>query len=277
MDAAEQKSKAIRFRALHTDPPILVLPNVWDAASARVIEQAGFPAIATTSSGVAAALGYPDGQHISREMLVEATVRITKVVHCPVSVDSEAGYGSTIGEVLETVRSIIEAGAVGINIEDTTRGPQRHLVDIAYQVELIQALRHLAISLDIPLVINARTDVFLLPGGDPDACFTQAVQRANAYLQAGADCAFPIGVKGTETIGRLVQAIGGPVNVAAGFTLLSVPELAQLGVARVSFASWVMRAVLGHLRVIAHELLEHGTYGSLTREMLSGPEFSNLW
>src|SRR5579859_801427 len=274
---AEQKEKATRFRSLHSGSSMLILPNVWDAASARIIEQAGFPAIATTSSGVAAALGYPDGQHISREMQVETTERITRVVHCPVSVDSEAGYGHTIEEVIESIRAIIAAGAVGINIEDTTKGPQRALVDIAYQVELIQALRHLATSMAIPFVINARTDIFLLPGDDPDARFAQTVQRANAYLQAGADCTFPIGVKDASTIARLVQAIQGPVNVAASFTTLSLPELDQLGVARVSFTSWVMRAVLGRLRVIARELFEHGTYESLASEALSSAELGKLW
>src|SRR5579875_1517960 len=121
MAASNQKEKALQFRRFHEGPPILVLPNAWDAASARLFEQAGARAIATTSSGVAAALGYPDGEHISREMMIEAVARITRVVDCPVTVDSEAGYGATVDEVCQTIRAVIETGAVGINIEDSRR------------------------------------------------------------------------------------------------------------------------------------------------------------
>src|SRR5205807_1028144 len=175
-----QKDKAVQFRSLHFGPPILVLPNAWDAASARIFEQAGFPAIATTSSGVAASLGYPDGQHISRDMLVEVVRHITRVVTCPVTVDIEAGYGDSIKEVLQTVRATIDAGAVGINVEDSTKEQGRRLVDVSYQVELLKAIQELSSSLDMPLVINARTDVFLLPSGDPAHRLEQAVQRGIA-------------------------------------------------------------------------------------------------
>src|SRR5689334_13568292 len=187
------KTKAIQFRNMHSGSPILILPNAWDAASARIIEQAGFPAIATTSSGVAASLGYPDGQYISRDMLIEVVQHITRVVACPVTADIEAGFGDTLEEVLQTIEAIIEAGAVGINIEDSTKGQERRLVEISYQVELLKAIQELASSLNMPLVINARTDVFLLPSDDSAGRLEQAVQRGNAYLQAGADCFFPIG------------------------------------------------------------------------------------
>src|SRR5438270_2858498 len=166
MASTTQKDKAVQFRSLHSGSPILVLPNAWDAASARIFEQAGFPAIATTSSGIAASLGYADGQRISRDMMVEATERIVKAVSCPVSADIEAGYGDTIEEVLQTVRAIINAGAVGINIEDSTKEQEKALVDVSYQVELIKAIQELALSMDMPLVVNARTDVYLLPNGD---------------------------------------------------------------------------------------------------------------
>src|SRR5579859_3462793 len=182
MSTSAQKDRATHLRQLHHGAGPLVLPNAWDAASARIIAQAGFPAIATTSSGVAAALGYPDGQRISRAMLVEATSRITRVVDCPVTADIEAGYGATIDEVLQTVRAVIATGAVGFNIEDARADQEHALVDIAYQVELIRALRELATALDVPFVINARVDVFLLGIGEPETRFAHAVQRANAYL-----------------------------------------------------------------------------------------------
>lgn len=277
MTSTTQKTKAIQFRQLHSGSPILVLPNAWDAASARIFEQAGFPAIATTSSGVAASLGYPDGQYISRDMLLEVVRHITRVVACPITVDMEAGYGDTIEEVLQTVRATIEAGAVGINIEDSTKGQGRRLVDISYQVELLKAIQQLSSSMDMPLVINARTDVYLLPSGDPASRLEQAVQRGNAYLQAGADCFFPIGAGDAQTIGDLTRAIKGPINILAGPATPSISELTKLGVARVSFGSGQMRAVLGHLKRIAHELLEQGTYTSMADEMMSNAELRSLF
>ncbi len=277
MASRTQKDKAVQFRQLHYGPQILVLPNAWDAASARLLEQAGFPAIATTSSGVAASLGYPDGQRISRGMMIENVAHMARVVECPITVDIEAGFGNSIAEVLQTVEAIIAAGAVGINIEDSTKQQEKSLVDVSFQVELLKAISEMALSMDIPLVVNARTDVFLLAIGDPADRFEHAEQRANAYRQAGADCIFPIGVSDASAIAGLVKAIPGPINILAGPTTLSIPELAQLGVARVSFGSGLMRATLARLRRIAHELLEHGTYTSMAEEMLSGKELRSLF
>ncbi len=277
MSSSIQKERAAQFRRLHHEAPLLVLPNVWDAASARIVEQAGFPAIATTSSGVAAALGYSDGQQISREMLLEALARITRVIECPVSADIEAGYGHSMAEVLQTVAAVIATGVVGINIEDSLKQQEKVLADISYQVELITALRELARSLDMPFVINARVDVFLLAIGEPGDRFEHAVQRANAYLQAGADCIYPIGQLSHDEIGKLVSAINGPINILAGPAAPTLPELARLGVARASLAGGVMRSVLAHLRTIAHELLEHGTYTTMNTEALSSSEFNTLF
>src|SRR5947208_6030094 len=216
MNTHIQKEKATQFRGFHQGPPLLVLPNVWDAASARIVAQAGFRAIATTSSGVAAALGYSDGQHISRDMLIESIARITRVVECPVTADIEAGYGDSIEEVLQTVKAVIATGVVGINIEDSLSHQKTALADLSYQVELIKALRELATSIDVPFVINARVDVFLLAIGKPESRFEHVVQRANAYLQAGADCTYPIGVLDRITIANLVKAINGPINILGG-------------------------------------------------------------
>lgn len=278
MNSSVQKEKAVQFRQFHSGSPMLVLPNAWDAASARILEQAGCRAIATTSSGVATALGYSDGQQISREQLIEATARIARAVSCPVTADIEAGYGSSIAEVQATVRAIIGTGAVGINIEDSFKQGEKALVDIPRQVELIGTLRELAASLDVPLVINARTDVFLLAIGEPEERFEHAVRRANAYLQAGADCVYPIGMLENALIADLVRAIDGPVNILGGPpSSLTLPELARLGVARVSLAGGVMRSVLGYLRAIARELLEQGTYTRMEAEALSGAEFRALF
>ncbi len=277
MTSISQKAKAIQFREMHYGPSMLVLPNAWDAASARIFEQAGFRAVATTSSGVAAALGYPDGQRISRDMMVEVVKLMTRVVECPITVDIEAGFGNTIQEVLETVRAVIAAGAIGINIEDSTKGQEKALVDVSFQVELLKAIQETALSMDVPLVVNARFDVFLLGIGDPASRFEEAVRRANAYRQAGADCFFPIGLSDARMIADLVQAINGPLNILASPATPSIAELARLGVARVSFGSGMMRAVLARLRHIAQELLEHGTCTSMTGETLSGAELRSLF
>ncbi len=277
MSSQVQKERAAQFRQLHHEAPLLVLPNVWDAAGAWIIEQAGFHAVATTSSGVATALGYHDGQQISRDLLIATLAHITRVVTCPVTADIEAGYGNSIAEILQTVKAVIATGVVGINIEDSLIGQEKALADLPYQVELIKALRELATSLDIPFVINARVDVFLRGIGQPESRFEDAVQRANAYLQAGADCAYPIGMLDGTTIANLVKAIDGPINILGGPSALTLSELKQLGVARVSLAGGLMRSVLGHIRTIAHELLEHGTYTSMSTEALSNAEFRSLF
>jgi 2-methylisocitrate lyase-like PEP mutase family enzyme len=275
MDFKAQQERAARLRQLHHETSPLILPNVWDAASAQIVAQAGFPAIATASSGVATAMGYNDGQYISRDMLLEALTRITRVVKCPVTADIEAGYGNSIEEVVKTVKAVIETGVVGINIEDSLQ--EKTLVDSSYQVELIKALRALATSMDMPLVINARVDVFLLAIGEPESRFAHAIQRANDYMQAGADCIYPIGMLERTTIADLVKEINGPINILGGPFGPTIPELAQLGVARVSLAGGLMRSALGHVRTIARELLEHGTYTSMSSEMLSSSEFSTLF
>ena len=277
MSSTVQKERAAQFRRFHHGAPLLVLPNVWDAASARIVEQAGFRAIATTSSGVAAALGYSDGQHISRDMLIEAIARITRVVECPVTADIEAGYGNSIEEVLQTVKEVITTGVVGINIEDSLKQQEKALADVSYQVELIKALRELATSMDMPLVLNARVDVFLLAIGEPESRFEHALQRANAYLQAGADCIYPIGILDRNMIANLVKDIDGPINILGGPPAPTLPELAQLGVARVSLAGGLMRSVFGHLRTIAQELHKHGTYARMNTEALSSSEFRSLF
>jgi 2-methylisocitrate lyase-like PEP mutase family enzyme len=273
----DQQARAAQFRQFHQEAPLLVLPNIWDAVSARIIEQAGFRAVATTSSGVAAALGYRDGQQISRELLLAVLARITRVVACPVTADIEAGYGNDIEEVLQTAREVIATGVVGINIEDSLIHQHTTLAELSYQVDVIKALRELARSIDIPFVINARVDVFLRAIGQPEDRLALAVQRANAYLQAGADCVYPIGILDHATVASLVQAIHGPINLLGGPSALPLLACEQLGVARVSLAAGVMRSVLGHLQTIAHELLEHGTYEHMKSTTLSSSEFTAIF
>ncbi len=276
MTSSTQKDQAAHFRALHHGTAPLLIGNAWDATSAVILERAGFQAIATTSSGVAAAFGYPDGERISRDMLIELVARMARVVTCPLSVDLEAGYGASIDAVLQTVRAIIEAGAVGLNIEDSAKQPARSLVDIASQVALLKAIRELGQSMDVPLVINARTDVYLLGAGDAESRFDEALRRAQAYREAGADCFFPILLNDAQTIAKLAQAVQMPMNILASPATPTIGELARIGVARVSFGGGLMRATLGHLRNVAHELLEQGSYSGLSTALASA-EFGKLF
>ena len=190
MNRDTQRAKAEAFRAMHDRSRILVLPNAWDAMSARVIEEAGARAIATTSAGVAFSVGYPDGEAIPLDEMIAAIARIARVVTIPVSADIESGFANDTRELAETIRRVIEAGAVGINLEDQVHDGTRRLYDLEVAVERVRAAREAAEATGVPLVINARTDVYLLGVGEPETRFEHAVRRANAYRKAGADCLF---------------------------------------------------------------------------------------
>src|SRR5579864_3260481 len=177
MTLQEQRTKAEAFRAMHRGPNILILPNAWDVASARIFEEAGIAAIATTSAGIAFTLGYPDGQKISRDEMLSCVSRIATKVKIPVTADVEAGYGDRPEDAALTARGVIEAGAVGLNLEDGTDDPQNPLTDLSLQLEKISAVRDTAQSLGVPLVLNARTDVFLLQVGEPKNRYTEAFER----------------------------------------------------------------------------------------------------
>ncbi len=258
-----QIDKAVQFRQLHRGPGVLVLPNAWDVASARIFEDAGFPAIATTSAGIAFSLGYPDGQRISREEMIARIGRIVRSIKVPVTADIEWGYGSTTEEISRTTREVIEAGAVGLNLEDTTGRADQPLLNLERAVEKIKAVREAAAGLHMPLVVNARTDIYLLAGGNPDADYQEAARRLLAFRDAGADCVFAPGLKDAETIARLVKAVECPLNILAVPGTPSIAELEKLGVARVSVGSGFMRATLGLLRRAAAELKSAGTYAAL--------------
>jgi len=262
-DNSEQKLKAIKLRELHRGPKALVLANVWDVASARIVEEAGFPALATTSAGVAFSLGYPDGQKISREEMLARVGRIARAVKVPVTADVEAGYGNRPEDAARTACEVIEAGAVGINLEDGTGDRSSPLVDLSLQLEKIRATREAALNAGVLLVVNARTDVYLDEVGAPEMRYYEAMNRVRAYRDAGADCVFVPGLRDAETIGRLVKDAQCPINILAGAGSPSIPELEKLGVARVSLGSGPMRATLGVLRQIAEELKSSGTYSAL--------------
>jgi 2-methylisocitrate lyase-like PEP mutase family enzyme len=260
---AQEQAKAASFRVLHSGREILLLPNVWDVASARLIEESGFKAAATSSAGIAFSLGYPDGQRISREQMLAVIARIAKAVRVPVTADVEAGYGKTPEDAGRTARAVVEAGAVGMNLEDAIADSPSVLVELPLQLEKIRAVREMASRLRVPLVLNARTDMYLLQIGDPAERYDETVRRLSAFREAGADCVFAPGLRDAPTIGRLVADLKCPINILAGPGSPSVPELSKLGVARVSLGSATMRATVGCLRRIAQELKATGTYSNL--------------
>jgi 2-methylisocitrate lyase-like PEP mutase family enzyme len=234
--------KAAVLRALHVPGQPLVLPNSWDAASARMIEEAGFPAVATSSAAIAAALGWGDGEAAPVDDMLAAAGRIARCVTVPVTVDFERGYGLKPAELVER---LAETGAVGLNLEDSDPATGA-MIDAAQQADFLAAVRAAAQAADIDLVINARTDSFLRRAGTPEEQLAASVDRGSRYLAAGADSVYPLGVTEPEAIRTLVEAIPGPLNVARGpQAKLTLAELAGLGVARVTFGPSLQRQVYG--------------------------------
>ena len=263
MNIKEQVQRAEVFRKLHDRSNVLVLPNAWDAITARLFARLGFAAIATTSGGIAWSLGYADGENAPLAEVVAATGRIARTVDLPVTADIEAGYGATPEAVADTVRAVVEAGVVGVNIEDGLHAPGA-LRDLKVSVERIRAARAVAAAIGVPIVINARTDTYLLKYGKNDTeRFDETVRRAKAYLAAGADCVYPIGLGEGAILGALVKALDAPINVAARPGIPSLTELAQLGVARVSTATRFAALALSAVDKAAKELRETGRFECL--------------
>ena len=279
MEIAAQRQRAQDLLALHQPGNPVVLINVWDVVSAKLIERTGARAIATTSAGIAWALGYPDGERIPREEMLGVVERIARAVSVPVTADLEAGYGPRASDVAETVRLAIGAGAVGMNLEDCIeerdRGAER-LLPIDAATERVVAARAAAGATNIPFVINARTDVFLRNVGDPAARLGHAVERANAYRAAGADSLFVPGVRDAETIGALAKEIDGPLNVVVGPGTPSLGELGRLGVARISLGAGAMRAALGTLVRATTALAETGTFDAFVSVALGSVDLNDL-
>jgi 2-methylisocitrate lyase-like PEP mutase family enzyme len=253
-----QNEKAEFFRTLHRGPEILALPNAWDCASSRIFEQAGFPAIATTSAGIAFSLGYSDGERIPQDLMLATVGQISDCVQLPVTADLESGYG----DVAKTTAGLIAAGAVGLNFEDMEHDSHA-LAPVAAQVEKIAMIRRIATGLGVNIVINARTDVFLAQIGEPATRFERACERLRAYIAAGADCVFLPGLADENIICRVVETLKFPLNILAGANFPTIPRLRELGVARVSVGSGILRATLGLTRRIAQELKQSGTYTAM--------------
>lgn len=243
MDTDTQRQRAEAFRSLHSGPQPLVLVNAWDVASAKAIAKAS-PAIATSSGAVAASLGFADGENVPIDLVAGLVARMTSALERPVSIDLEAGYGDTADAVATSVRAMLEAGAVGINLEDGLRNGQRGLVDAAHHLDKIKAARCVAQGFGVHLFINARTDPFLLKFGSPQDCLAEAERRAALYADAGADGIFVPGLTDPASIERLARATPLPLNVMVMDASVGIPELAQAGARRISLGPWPMMATM---------------------------------
>jgi 2-methylisocitrate lyase-like PEP mutase family enzyme len=262
-----QEEKARLFAALHVNT--FVLPNAWDVASARIFEEEKFQAVATTSAGIAYAMGYRDGQRISPDEMLGVVRRIAKAVALPVSADVEGGYGDPVG----TAQRAWEAGAVGINLEDTTGDDESSQVPADQHAEVIRRIREAVPD----LVVNARTDIFLMSLGEEESRFTRALERLQAYGEAGAQCVFAPGLKNARLIGQLTAALKTPLNILAGPGFPNVKEMKELGVKRISLGSGPMRACLGLVARIAQELQNSGTYQAITEGQYPYSEANRLF
>ncbi|HEV2782367.1 MAG TPA: isocitrate lyase/phosphoenolpyruvate mutase family protein [Actinophytocola sp.] len=267
-----QRDKAELFGGLHRSGRVLILPNAWDVASARIVEEAGAAAVATTSAGVAWSLGAPDGGKLGRDAAVAAITRIADAVRVPVTADIEGGYAVEPDEVAESIRLVWAAGAVGVNLEDGAHdsGPAP-LLPAAAHAERVAAAKQAAPH----LFVNARIDTYLRGVGDPADRLADVLARAAAYLAAGADGIFVPGVRDESTIATLVREIDAPLNVLAGAGSLPVPTLADLGVARVSVGGSLTEVAYAAARRCAEELLTSGTYRLMDGAM-TYPELNAL-
>lgn len=269
---ANEKSR--RLRELVRAPEILVMPGAYDVLSALLFAQMGFKAIQGTSGGIAAALGFPDGEVLSRELFVRVTASFAAAVPIPVNADGEKGYGDEEG-VKETVRSLVAAGVAGMNLEDSTGKGGSGLVDLARQLRKIQSVIETKKALGSEFFLNARVDAFHVKADDPAKVIDEAIHRSNAYAEAGADCIFYLNLHSADAIGLIAKEVHAPISILAGPQSPSVGELQDLGVARVSYGSGFLKAALGGAKRMAREILEKGTVSSL-KEGVQTPEIYAL-
>ncbi len=262
MDTLTQERRAERFRSLHDRSRVLLLPNAWDAGSAAIFAGLGFDAIATTSGGVAWSLGYPDGEQAPLGEVLAAIRRMARVTSLPLSVDFEAGYSDSPEAVAASVRAVIEAGAAGINLEDGIRHQSLRAMDDA--ARRIAAARQAAREAGVPIVINARVDSWIVGGeSSTEERVEETLRRARAYLDAGADCIYPIALANPGVIARLCAAIPGPVNIGARAGLPDLAGLGRLGVARVSTATRLSTIAFASAREAAERLRRTGSFEGL--------------
>ncbi len=272
MDREAQSEKAATFLALHLAPELLVLPNIWNPLGARMLVGLGYPAVATASAAVAYSLGFDDGERIEFSTMLGVIRSIAAAIDVPLTADIESGYADGLDGLTENVREVLRAGAVGINIEDSPRerGPLRPAAD---QCNRIRAARVAAEQEGVPLVINARIDTFLggFEGSRGDK-IEETIRRARAYLEAGADCIYPIGPGDIETLAAIREATEAPINVYAHARTAPMRELEAAGVSRLSLGPNLLKAAFTTVRDAARRLRTDGSYEPFTRGVISSEE-----
>ncbi len=271
---ASANAKSRRLRELVRAPEILVMPGAYDVLSALLFEQMGFKAIQGTSGGIAASLGYPDGEALSRDLFIQVSGSFAAAVTVPFNADGERGYGDEAG-VRDTVRALVAHGVAGMNLEDGAAKGQGGLVEMAQQLRKIKALMETKRDLGSDFFLNARVDAFHAMPDDPQKALDEAIRRGNAYAEAGGDCIFYLSLHNSETIGRVAKEVMAPISILAGSQSPSVEELQDLGVARVSYGSGFMKAAITGAKRLAQEILQKGTC-NLLKDGMQTPEISAL-
>lgn len=273
MDKKLQARKAETFLALHHDSKLLVLPNVWDPLGARLVEGLGFSAVATASAAVAFSLGYDDGERITFDTMLETIARICASVDVPVTADVESGYAKDLDDLADNIRRVIRAGAVGINLEDSA-AEDGCLLPPEVQCDRLRAARSAADLEDIPLVINARIDVFYKETGEGrrEDRVRETIERAKLYVEAGADCVYPLLVGDLKTLERIRDDVGAPINVYGSETTAPMSDLETAGISRLSIGPWMLKAGLTKMKEVAATLRDYGSYEVFTNGTMTTDE-----
>lgn len=270
--AANEKSR--KLRDLVRAPEILIMPGAYDVLSALLFEQMGFKAIQGTSGGIAAAMGYLDGEMMNRDQFIELSGNFAAAVSVPFNADGERGYGDEVG-VRDTVRALVARGVAGMNLEDGAAKSKGGLVELSEQLRKIKAVMETKRELGSEFFLNARVDSFHVMPDDPKRALHEAIHRGNAYAEAGGDCIFYLFLHSAETIGTVAKEVQAPISILAGPQSPSVKELQDLGVARVSYGSGFTKAAITGAKRLAQEILEKGTCNQL-KDGMQTPELAAL-
>lgn len=267
-----QKIKAENFLSFHKSEKMLLLPNIWDPIGARILQAKGFPAVATASAAISASLGFRDGEKIRFTTHLEIIKRIASSVEIPVTADIEGGYASDLSQLKENINLLLDTGVVGINLEDSV-GKEGILRNINEQSERISVVRDTADKSGIHLVINARTDVFLSKENNPEEeLISEAIKRADAYIKAGGDCFYPVGVLNLEKVKTLRKEINSPINILGSAKSVPLKTLQDIGINRVSFGPFIFRSLLKKFSDIIDEIANLGSYDSFAKNSFSFDE-----
>ena len=274
MDQDIRIEKAALFRRQHLSKKLLILPNCWDALSARLLETIGFPSVATASVATALINGYADGEKIPLITLLKLIGEITAAVNVPVTVDLERGYSTSLEELSENIKALINLGVVGLNIEDSLEGGNG-LTDVSEQCRKIETIKTTAIQCGVPIVINARTDIFLQNTTDQEVT-QEAILRIKAFQNAGADCAYPIFISSYETIEVLVKETNMPLNVLLLKAVSDLKRLEEIGVSRVSVGPGLIKAALTKMKDSAISLMNYDSKEFFQDEFISNDFIKSL-